>query len=825
MKLKTNKLLTLTLATGLVAMTAGCGGSKTPAATGGGGNGTGTDGDGDRNVVTTPADVAYSAWSGAVTTAADTTNNAFLAGTAAVAAVGSGTDTAANLTGLPSGEDATILTLGSQVTPSSTTQGSTKGLNALDLGGDDTNGVGFATTGTGDGARFVAGVIAGADLGQPITATTVTGTWAGLFQAVGVDAVRKAFTLTVTFSATADDTISALIPVDADAFTADAMSYYLSGTYNAAGVITGNILYGDFSDTATNPATALGVAETAFEAATAGTATGVATNGVGTLSGLIGEDGVLGAFYSSGADGTGATGFAGGFVASKTPDVGGDDPEAVYADWAAGATQAAGVTNNAFLAGTATGLTGAPSNATIVTLDLADQTHALVAATPGAAGTVADNAGTAGTNARTLGGDATNGVAFFTTGSGATARYFAGLHNTTDLGAPFVTADTAADWNGLIQTVSGTAGSVVAVKVFDLRVTFGTTDAARTISAHVTTDTAGTDFAAASYYLLGTYDANGVITGTVSYAIIPNTDNGRTAATANGTLSGLIGADGAIGAFYSTLETAAGYAGGFVATPTDIAAGTAIQPVAHTGDTVAYADLGTTVNVLTANGFLAGTATGLTFTQPSTALVPVTVSLGTGLEGGATFLETAEGAGAFYLAGIHSDTNLGSPISSTAEASGTWTGDFGAVGSAVHTTTGTGNITLTVAYGSSDAARTITALVPANDNANAHGTDGETSYYISATYNATGVVTGNVLYRDFATGNADDGAARTAAALALTTATGGSASTQQTVGLGMLTGLIGQSGAVGAFHSSGSDSTGASGYAGGFAVTRTPPGS
>ncbi len=819
MKLKTNKLLTLTLATGLVAMTAGCGGSKTPTAsggnTGGGGGGGGT------------ADtVAYSDWSGSVTTADDVTDNAFLAG---VAATGSGaTAVAATLTGLPS--DATnttagTLNLASQVTgitQTATVSGvTTKGVSAVNLGGDATNGVAFAMTGVATEERFVAGVVAGTDLGAPLTTTTASGTWAGLFEAVGDAAhtTRKAFTLTVTFGSTAGNTITALVAANdnANAYAVDGdTSYYISGTYNANGVITGSVLYADFA-TGNTETNVLANAGTAFGTATDADATGAATNGVGTLSGLIGVDGVLGVFYSSGEDGDGALGFAGGFVASKDANIGGIDPDAVYADWSGSddVTLVTTLEDNGFLASVTADADGldVPTQTPAITpafttLNLNSPTHAQVDAQPGVAGV----------GPRTLGGAATSGVAFFSNPGAAAAtdaRYFAGLHFGTDLGAPITLTTGSAEWNGLIQTISGTPAAQFDAKIFRLSVNYVDSE----ISAHVTTDTADTNFGIASYYLTGEYDDAGVVTGTVSYSIIANTPEGRTASTANGTLSGLISATSAVGAFHSTADGAAGYAGGFVARSTAIAAGAVIPA----GEVVNYADLGVTpVNVLTANGFLAGTATGLTFIQPDPALVPVTVSLATGTEGGATFLETADGVGAFYLAGIHSDTNLGAPVTAST-VTGAWSGTFGAVGDATHTTTGT-TFTLAVTFGTTDG-NTITALVPANDNTNAHGTDTDTSYYISGTYTAAGVISGNVLYRDFATGNANDGAARTAAALALTTATGGSATDPQTVGLGTLTGLIGASGAVGAFHSSGSDSTGASGYAGGFAVTRTPPAS
>ncbi len=819
MKLKTNKLLTLTLASSLVAITAGCGGgTKTPAATTGSGNGNGG------NEI---ADVAYSAWSGSddVTIAADDTDNGFLAG---VAATTTPTVAPVTLTGVTTGATVETLNLNSIVTAATTTSGTApnivKGVSAVRLGGLNgaTNGVAFAHNGDSTPAdlRYFAGVIAGADLGQPITATTVTGTWAGLFQAVGADPIRKAFTLTVTFSATADDTISALIPVDADSFTADAMSYYLSGTYDADGVITGNILYGDFSATATDTAGALGVAVTAFGTATDDAATGAATNGVGTLSGLIGEDGVLGAFYSSGADGDGATGFAGGFVASKNPDVGGDDLDNVYADWAAGATQAADTTgDNAFLASNAAGdaLTGTPaSGVTPSTLNLASQVAAAVTLVQGSS---TDVDGTDGRTVEILGGSADNSVEFFTNpgATAADAQFFAGLHSTTDLGAPITaTADVQGVWAGLFQAV-GAGDYATAAKPITLTVTFSAT-ADDTITGLVGANTNDDAFSTAdgtSYYIRGTYDANGVITGNVLYSDLSAATARPAALTAAGSalglaiadgaaspatdglgvLSGLIGQDGVVGAFYSNANGATGYAGGFVAS-TDANTG----GVVTTAD--AYVDPATVVNLadwtltaatdLTANGFVVGTATGGTG-QTTGA---VTISRATPALGGVTFFRSGTAAAEFYHAAIHSDTALGAPASTT-DGTGTWTGMFGAVGETGYATAAR-TAMFAISFGTT---RTIQGTVAAGTATFAAGVP---AYHINATYTAAGLISGNILYQG-----------TSAAADAGVTSAG--TATVATAGFGTVTGLIGAEGLVGAFHSNATTgSTGATGYSGGF---------
>ncbi len=836
MKLKTNKLLTLTLATSLVAITAGCGGSKAAK--------TNTDGDGTGTPPPVVDTVAYSDWSGSVTTADDVTSNAFLAGTAAVEAVGSGTATAANLTGLPNGENATILTLASQVTPDDfTPTGTTKAINAVNLGGDATNAVGFATSGATTEARFVAGVIAGTDLGAPLTATTAAGTWAGLFQAVGADGTyatdAKAFELTVTFGSTDGNTITALVAANdnADSYSTNGdTSYYISGTYNDDGVITGSVLYRDFATGNTLESDALTAAGTALGLATADDADSPATDGLGVLSGLIGANGAVGAFYSN-AEGATA-GFAGGFVASKAANIGGDDPDVVYADWAAGATQAADTTgDNAFLASNAAGdaLIGTPdSGVTVQTLNLRSQVTAPVILVEGVDGDAEARAGVDARTAVTLGGQAADSVAFFTNPGATpatTARYFAGLHSTTDLGDPIAAAGdivtTAGAWAGLFQAIGADGTYATAARPITLTVTFGATDG-NTITAIVAANDNVNEYATAgdtSYYIRGTYDANGVIAGNVLYrgfaSATANTaplvltaagtalglalaDGAASPATDGlGVLSGLIGQDGVVGAFYSNANGAAGYAGGFVASRLANPGGD-VTTAATPFDPAEYADLTITApaNLTTANAFLPSGGTDvLTFTQPTPNVTPTVLSLPTGTAGGVSFFTTGASGSERYFAGIHNDTNLGLPFPLTTATAGTWNGMFAAVGDSAHATaakTVTG--LLAVTFGASP---TIQGSVPAG-TATTIVVGTTPTYHINATYDANGVISGTILYE------------ATASASGLTTA----GTYADTAGFGRVIGLIGASGAVGAFHSDNAvDGLGAAGYAGGFYAT------
>ena len=800
MKLKTNKLLTLTLASSLVAITAGCGGGTKAAAP------TGT------TPVVVPDPVTYTEWAAGTTIATDDTANAFLAGVAAIAGTGGAADTPVTLTGVPTAATVETLNLAYEVTGRvDAVPGTSKGANPVTFGGAATNGVAFATNGATVDAdlRYFAGVVAGADVGVPLVTATAAGTWNGIFQAVGANAVERDFELDVDFT---NSQVSAIIPLTGDdASATDVMSYFFVGDF-AAGVITGDIIFGDFSAAADADA-ALTAAGVALAAAVATGAVSPATDGVGTLSGLIGANGALGAFYSTA---NGADGYAGGFVATTAANVGGDDPDVVYADWAAGATQAAVITDNAFLAGTATGLTGAPSTGvTVETLNLAEVITEKVDTVQGAAGDSAANAGVAGTDGVRLGGAATNGVAFFTTGATTEARYFAGLHSTTDLGAPISAAPATATWNGLFQAV-GTGDYATAAKAFALTVTYSAT-ADSTIIGLVGANTNGDAFTGTSYYVSGTYDENGVITGNVLYSDLSAatarpaaltaaglaltaalaTDAASPATDGLGVLSGLIGANGAVGAFYSNAEDATdGYAGGFVVSTTPNATDAADALVAYVAPVVEYSDWTATVlsavPTTTGNAFLGATSATALTNAPSGAVY--TSVEDTDITGGVLLSTHVVAAStASFFAGLHSDTNLGAPVP-TSGSSVVWTGPFQAVGVAPYLTESK-TISLTVDFVNTTITGSVASGVAASTTI-----DASPAYHINGTYNTAGVISGFVAY--------SPDAANTAAGLLLAVSGG-------TTGPGTLTGLIGANGAVGAFIST---AVGATGYAGGFAV-------
>ncbi|MCA8834217.1 MAG: hypothetical protein K8953_03940, partial [Proteobacteria bacterium] len=359
--------------------------------------------------------------------------------------------------------------------------------------------------------------------------------------------------------------------------------------------------------------------------------TEVARTPNGTIKGLIGVEGAVGVFISDAAESTVTNkitstetftnGYVGGFVAAPS-DIATGNTDVAFSDWtrdtARSATLNTGTRANEFLAGGATGLrtTGAinlptQENAlrgiisradcaainarfagetktitTVGTYTVTNNNHpvddtsvvnTLETETESAPFPTRDctltDTGSLNLATATFGdsenedGDtldnrlskvAIGGVAYFQDGD----QFYAGLLSGTDLGAPITDASHVGMWRGNFQAIGANSVNTE----FMLEVTFGGAgDVVGAINALVQHENT-------SYYLLaGTYDANGIITGTVDYdtftgtapALVPSD------ATTNGTITGLIGQDGAIGAFISTATGATGYAGGFIAAPTE----------------------------------------------------------------------------------------------------------------------------------------------------------------------------------------------------------------------------------------------------------------
>ncbi len=278
------------------------------------------------------------------------------------------------------------------------------------------------------------------------------------------------------------------------------------------------------------------------------------------------------------------------------------------------------------------------------------------------------NLSTATFDGAAIGGDAMDGVVFFRAEKDSQTYNYAGILTGTNLGAPLtVAADTTAEWNGNFYALVG----YVAIDTdFTLTVDFST---ARTLNAktygkrnnYVTLDNA-------------VYDADGVITGGITIRSGANT--------AAGVLTGLIGADGAVGTFYSNDRGANSYAGGFVANKTMKTYNT---NVTASDWTRSFTD-GIPIKInqtTTKNEFLVGsvlgrldeTGAGNVVNRGSLNLAQSTyngVKLGGDVTDGVSFFRTLNNGKNYNYAGLYSGTDLGAPLEETfrGDATANWGG-------------------------------------------------------------------------------------------------------------------------------------------------------
>ncbi len=419
-------------------------------------------------------------------------------------------------------------------------------------------------------------------------------------------------------------------------------------------------------------------------------------------------------------------------------------------------------------------------------------------------------------------GSTTNGIAFFR----ENGSYYAGILAGTNLGAPITeTITTAVKWTGQIQTVSTdnivqlSAGEITD---FGVDITFDGTEGEMT--SYFTTGNS-------RYYSIdGTFDANGIITGDVAYG--EGTASALTTTSvlySPGTLRGIIGQNGAVGVFHSGHKTltagiaAFGFSGGFVVTPPDPCV--ALDNCVDTADWLASFEGGealpTTPNTTTReNQFLQATATGFadganvdirtTFGSPQTDIAiepPLTFASadtatgGVAFFGGSLFNDSGERVlnTYYYYAGVLAGTNLGAPITETI-TSARWTGQIRAIGSSNTTELSASRITdfgLNITFDGTEGTIKSAFVVP---------NTGGFAYEIDGTFDDKGIISGWVAH-----GAGDASGVNT---------------TDPSYSPGTLSGIIGQNGAVGAFHRGHETLTAGSGsafyvYSGGFVVT--PP--
>ncbi len=619
------------------------------------------------------------------------------------------------------------------------------------FGGNATDGVEFFA-GSGN---YYAGIFGGADLGKPLSGDARTVYWNGRISSTistgntnsdgsttsdaGGVIVATDFTLTINFDGSGG-TLESFAKVFLDE-TANNHYYDIDGTFNADGLITGGtVVYAQF---------------------TGGNQGSRVTSAItdATLSGIIGEEGALGVFQG--------THFSGGFVAHPTIKA-----RVETSDWVRGFGDSPPATaptaGNGFLQEDNGVLTLAPTK---ITAGGADTTAFEFVTLK----TVNDGEQ-----------DFVNDVSWFSGYHTDNIQYhYATVSDTAYLGEPLSEAPTSGIWYGKF-------GAGANKTDFALTITYGVSE--RKISAFVR-ESVGV------YYLLaGDFNSAGVITnGTVNYGAFAN--GVRTAPVsgraANGTLTGLIGKDGVLGAFHSTATGAGGYAGGFWAAPAGVA-DVEVSPFNADVDYDDYrrsflplADAPTAENQFLAISGVIST-TGTTATQVGGG-DPTVYSLdlnernldgdALGLHNTANRVDWFSGyisTTQYHYAGV-GRANLGAPLTTT-PVGGEWRG---VIGVGKHTT----DFTLTITYGT--AGGTLSAFV--RDTPNVY-------YLLDGGFDANGLIDGTVRYGTFTNNDRN--------------------SINDVAPSGVLTGLIGEDGALGVFHST---ATGAAGYSGGFVARPNAP--
>ncbi len=379
---------------------------------------------------------------------------------------------------------------------------------------------------------------------------------------------------------------------------------------------------------------------------------------------------------------------------------------------------------------------------------------------------------------------AKEGVAFFWGWERSKYAFYAGILEGTDLGAPVKSVSgTKATWNGKFQSLWFTTETD-----FELKIVFGD-DNNGTIKAAIANNGDKTFFS--HFFIDGKFDNNGLITGDILAGTFTD-ENPKTpiGTPYPGILRGLIGKEGAVGAFVGGTSTDEGntitgtsiYSGGFIATP---------PPVVNYTDWEAVAD---PTDTPTANRFFAGTP-DLIFREGG-ILPNRKVKLGR-FSGRESELSLPSGTGdiknGFFIytptdgnnyAGLLSTTNLGAPLDATT-AVGVWRGFF-------EQQTGNGPLksttfTLNVNFGAG-ASSTQAGTISGN------GEGANSAYaFTNVPFSTMGVIDGVITYTN---------------------------PTDAVVSNGVITGLIGVKGAVGVFHSNVGATTS---YIGGFLAHKASP--
>ena len=353
-------------------------------------------------------------------------------------------------------------------------------------------------------------------------------------------------------------------------------------------------------------------------------------------------------------------------------------------------------------------------------------------------------------NTQVIGGVA----AYSATHANGAVHYYVGILSDTDLGAPVTKTSGTATWNGRFQAISG--DRAIAPRDIVLNIDFGT---ARSINAYLPA-LPGID----PFKITGTFNGQGVITGRVTHNASLAQD--RNAQGNGGHLTGLIGQQGAVGAFVA--DARGYYSGGFTVDPTARRTVNIADWASSYGNNLSIDAFNPNLTTRV-NQFLQGydwglSSLGVSVTDSNWIYVRSVFDIDDGV---AAYRGRHANGTISYYAGILGNTDLGAPLTQTS-GSATWNGRFQMIAGAE--TLAARDFVLNVTF-SGAGTGSVDAFLDAVGT-----TD---PFKIAGTFDSNGVITGTTqhtwwLRRD-----------------------------RNSKGVsGTLTGLIGQEGAIGAFHSS-----------------------
>ena len=398
------------------------------------------------------------------------------------------------------------------------------------------------------------GVLDGTNLGAPITETITTAVrWTGDFRVVAFDGdftenIASNFGVNITF-----DGAKGTVNTDFAVGTLGT-AFSIDGDFDANGIITGTVAYGQATEAGGN----------------------VVRNyphhfySPGTLSGIIGQNGVVGVFHSDNANveaGSTATPYSGGFVAAPPPP---PDPCIAadncveFAAWEA-SLDTGGVNASQTLQESGYRNTGT-NNSTYIKLDGDKIKFVSVATSP--PHTATDRTFTPNILRlnETEGQDGyESGFAYVWNNEDFNGQIYAGILATTNLGAPLVDGSKDGTWTGRLGGTTSFAEPTLVADTFSLKITWnGSSDEPESAGTIESLDGDGVvGFAPVAglrdgMRFRGDFNAAGVMWGKVNSNDAAGADNG--------TFSGLIGAKGAVGVFRNATSVS-NYVGGFEVKP------------------------------------------------------------------------------------------------------------------------------------------------------------------------------------------------------------------------------------------------------------------